>query len=122
MSRDYSLAYDHYRGTDAEFTELNPYLKPGELILVTDLKRIKINWSETEAVRYLDLAFADSTTDYQIVANITERNNIPVSERKQGLRVYVQNEQITYMLKSGITNSDWEEDAATQITPIVNEW
>lgn len=42
------------------------------------------------------------------VADITARNNINVERRKLGLLVYVQSTQLIYILKNGVTNSDWE--------------
>lgn len=45
-----------------------------------------------------------------VMADLTARDAIPALHRYVGLAVYVVSEQMTYRLKSGITNGDWEED------------
>lgn len=45
------------------------------------------------------------------VANITERNAIPQNRREEGMHVWVSQEDKTYILKGGILDQNWEEDA-----------
>jgi hypothetical protein len=44
---------------------------------------------------------------FRSVANITERNAIPSSRRKEGMLVFVVADDITYQLYGGTTDSDW---------------
>lgn len=44
---------------------------------------------------------------YQVHATLTDRNNIPLNNRKEGMLVYVQADGYFYTLSGGITNSDW---------------
>jgi hypothetical protein len=46
---------------------------------------------------------------YQSRIDITDRNNIPLLNRKIGMLVYLQSDEKFYTLKSGIENADWEE-------------
>lgn len=43
------------------------------------------------------------------VATITERDNIPNSKRWQGMTCFVTSEETLYILKTGVTNTDWAE-------------
>lgn len=45
-----------------------------------------------------------------VVADVTARNAIASGIRYEGLKVYVVADQKTYILKGGITNSDWADD------------
>jgi hypothetical protein len=46
---------------------------------------------------------------YQSRIDITDRNNIPLLNRKIGMLVYLQSDKKFYTLKTGIDNTDWEE-------------
>lgn len=45
------------------------------------------------------------------VDNITDRDNIPLARRQEGMLCYVVSEEKYYILKGGIDNTDWEEFA-----------
>jgi hypothetical protein len=45
---------------------------------------------------------------YQVRTDLTDRDNIPSSNRKIGMLVYVQSNDTFYTLNGGITNSDWK--------------
>jgi hypothetical protein len=46
---------------------------------------------------------------YRSVADITERDALPLLRRSHGMLVYVISEDKTYQLKTGVTNLDWVE-------------
>jgi hypothetical protein len=46
-------------------------------------------------------------------ATILERNDIPAERREYGMTVYVEATGREYTLKTGLTNSDWEETIST---------
>lgn len=46
---------------------------------------------------------------YQVRTDLTDRDSIPALNRKEGMLVYVQEEEIYYTLTGGITNDDWVE-------------
>jgi hypothetical protein len=52
-------------------------------------------------------------------ANTTERDAITTDRRREGMAVYVQDVDKIYILKNGITNSDWVE-LATGVSGTVN--
>ena len=45
---------------------------------------------------------------YRSVATIVERDAIPVDRRKEGMKVFVRDEDKEYQLKGGIDNTHWE--------------
>lgn len=47
-----------------------------------------------------------------VVANLSERDAIPVSRRFEGLMVYVESANLNYQLIDGIANTDWQPLAA----------
>jgi hypothetical protein len=49
---------------------------------------------------------------YVSVADITARDAITTQRRKQGMTVYVNSTNVKYILKDGITNSDWVVDSS----------
>jgi len=50
---------------------------------------------------------------YSTVVDLTARDNITSLRRKTGMMVYVESEDIIYILKGGIENSNWEEFSST---------
>ena len=52
------------------------------------------------------------------VADVSARNLIPSTRRKEGMKVAVISEGITYELKGGITNSYWQSFLGNYITQI----
>lgn len=52
-------------------------------------------------------AFVGSDADYKIVSNIEERNNIPSSQRTEGMKIKVLSNDKTYELIGGTDNSNW---------------
>ena len=47
------------------------------------------------------------------VSDLTARNNIPSNQRSTGLIVFVQSENKYYILRGGVSNSDWSEFEST---------
>lgn len=64
---------------------------------------------------------------YRIVADISARNGIFTSMRKEGMRVHAVSENTDYKLLAGLTNADWEviaDGAAFELLgfPTVGDW
>ena len=55
---------------------------------------------------------------YHQVADLTERDAIPIDRRSQGMTCWVISEEKLYRLVSGITNNDWVEVNSTGISNI----
>ena len=73
----------------------------GDLITAKKLNKIE------EALEDLDIRLDDATTGgYYQVNSIHERDEIPLSKRKEGMLCYVKNDRI-YQLLGGIDNVNW---------------
>ena len=73
----------------------------GDLITAKKLNKIE------EALEDLDTRLDDATTGgYYQVNSIQERDEIPLSKRKEGMLCYVKNDKI-YQLLNGLENENW---------------
>lgn len=59
-----------------------------------------------------EVTVAEPLDTRTVVADLTARNNIPPGIRYEGMEVYVTSEQTKYILKGGVTNSDWSESGS----------
>ncbi|AGO49222.1 structural protein [Cellulophaga phage phi18:2] len=62
-----------------------------------------------EIISQFDRKIALPIETYRQVLTISNRDSIPTSIRWQGMIVYVVSDSMSYILKGGVTNSDWVE-------------